>query len=300
MLKTVITCLPDISAKLVSELELNHVSVSVMGVHEGETAELWLERVLTGVRKKGIKECECIVIDQDRERLQVSAGAGIKCIGFIEPNCNDSDLFGCCTYVIEGWEGISFSYISRVFHRLEAIPLMICETKHLQIRELVQEDIPRLCEICGQDSVREFICDIGDDLQEETEKHSSYIEQAYRFYDYGYWGVYDKQSGLLIGRCGIQDNVIDGIAEVELGYLLAEEQRGRGYAKEAVKAVLAYAFQELGILRVVAVIDKKNTASLHVAESCGMLWEKDIVKTDTGKQNGRICSVYAISPVSFG
>jgi len=94
--------------------------------------------------------------------------------------------------------------------------------------------------------------------------------------------------------------VIGGTAEAELGYLVAEEKRGKGYAKEAVKAVLAYAFQELGILRVVAVIDKNNIASLHVAESCGMLWEKDIVKADTGKQNGRICCVYAISPVLYG
>lgn len=300
MLRAVITCLQDISAGLVTELEVNHVSVSVMEVRDGETADMWLNRLSTCMKEQGLTERECIVIASDREILQVLSEGGWKCIGYVEPNGQGPDLFGCCEFVMEGWEGMGFPYINRVFCRMEGIPLVICETDHLWIRELVQEDIPRLCEICGQDSVRAFISDIGDDRQEETEKHRAYIEQAYQFYDYGYWGMYDKQSGLLIGRCGIQDNIVDGIAEVELGYLLAEEQRGKGYAKEAVKAVLTYAFQELGIPRVVAVIDKNNTVSLHVAESCGMLWEKDIVKADTGKKNGRVCSVYAISPLSYG
>lgn len=300
MLKTVITSSQDISESLVTELELNQVSVSAVEVRDGETADIWLDRLFACIRKQGVRENECLLIVSDREILQASAERNLKCIGYVEPSNPGTDLFGCCAYVIEGWEGIGYPYIKRIFCRLEGIPLVIAKTEHLIIRELVQEDIPRLCEICGQDSVCNFISDIGDDLQEEAEKHRAYIEQVYRFYDYGYWGVYGRHSGVLIGRCGIQDNVIDGTAEVELGYLLAEEQRGKGYAKEAVKAVLTYAFHELSISRVVAVIDKKNTASLHVAKSCGMLWEKDIVKADTGKQNGRICSVYTISPASCG
>lgn len=300
MLKKVITSLQDICISLVTELERNQVSVSVVELRDGETADMWLIRLFACIRESGVQESECLLITSDREVLQASAEVGLKCIGYVEPNRQGTDLFGCCAYVIEGWEGIGYSFIKRVFCRLDGMPLVIAETEHLIIRELVQSDVPRLCEICGQDSVRAFIGDIGDDIQEEAGKHRAYIEQVYRFYDYGYWGVYDRQSGVLIGRCGIQDNVIDGTAEVELGYLLAEEQRGKGYAKEAVNAVLAYAFRELGIPRVVAVIDKKNTASLHVAENCGMLWEKDIVKADIGKQTGRSCRVYAISPVSCG
>ena len=72
------------------------------------------------------------------------------------------------------------------------------------------------------------------------------------------------------------------------------------FAKEAVKAVLEYAFQELGLSRIVAVIDQNNSASLHVAESCGMLWEKDIVKTDAAKCTGRTCGVYSLTPETYG
>ena len=298
MLKTVITCLQDISAELVAELELNHVSVRTVEAREDESVCLWCERALACLREAGILAGECILIASDRERLQAADGLGVKCIGYTDAKASGADsLLGCCEYVIESWDGIDFSYINRVFCRLEGIPLVIAETERLIIREMVTDDVPALCEICLQDSVRAFIRDIGDDIEEEAEKHRAYIEQACRFYDYGYWGVYDRKTGELIGRCGIQDNVIDGTAEIELGYLLAEEQRGKGYAREAVSAVLTYAFQELDISRVVAVIDKKNTASLHVAKNCGMLWEKDIVKSETGEDIRHICSVYAISSV---
>lgn len=296
MLKAVITCRCDISARLVTELELNRVRVCKVAVREGESSALWLEQVAVCVYEQGILMSECIAIAVDREILQALNGAGIKCIGYIDSECFDKDkLFGCCEYVIESWEGIGYSYINRVFCRLEGIPLTIQETERFVIREISLQDVSRLCDICRQDSVRAFISDIGDDIQEEAEKHRAYIERAYRFYDYGYWGVYERKTGELIGRCGIQDNVVDGVAEIEIGYLLAEEQRGKGYAGEAVRAVLTYAFRELDIPRVVAVIDKKNTASLHVAESCGMLWEKDILKNEAGEGIGHVCSVYAIS-----
>jgi len=294
MLKAVITSLHDISAGLAAELELNHVSIRIMEVRNGETADQWLERLSSGVQEQGLQEHECIVIASDRKILQALAESGWKCVGYVETGSQSMDLFGCCKYVIEGWEGIGFSYINRVYCRLAGIPLLIATTEHLIIRELVQEDVSRLCKICGQESVRAFISDIGGDLQEEEKKHRAYIEQAYRFYDYGYWGVYDRQTGELIGRCGIQDNVIDKTAEVELGYLLAEEQRGKGYAKEAVNAVLEYAFNDLLLTRVVARVAPENTASLHVVRSCGMLWEKDICR---GKNS---YGLYVITAKDYG
>ena len=294
MLKTVITCLQDIDSDLVTELELNQVSMRSVAISNEETADQWLKRLSSEVKEQGLREQECIVIASDRKMLQILTEAGWKCIGYAEPGSQSMDLFGCCEYVIEGWEGIGYPYINRLYYRLAGIPLVIATTEHLTIRELIQEDVSRLCEICGQNSVRAFISDIGDNLQEEAEKHSAYIEHAYCFYDYGYWGIYDRQTGELIGRCGIQDNMIDGTVEVELGYLLAEEQRGKGYAKEAVKAVLEYAFRNVGLTRIVAQVAPENTASLRVAESCGMLWEKDV-------RNGEHkCGLYVITAKNYG
>ncbi len=57
--------------------------------------------------------------------------------------------------------------------------------------------------------------------------------------------------------------------EVELGYIVAREARGRGVATGMVRRLTAWAFEELGALRVCLLIDVDNAASQRVAERCG-------------------------------
>lgn len=313
MLRAVLLCLQEVSEEFVSDIKKNGVIPVAFPVGEAGSVEEMAEHFSLVTKKLGVIPNECVVIASDRQSLFAARVSGMKCVGFIKPFMGESGqhakvsgtddntmlqdadtLFGYCKYVIEGWEDIGYSYINRVFLRLEGVPFTITETEHLILRELTVQDVPRLCEICQAASVREFSDDISDDLQEEAEKHEAYIEQAYRFFDYGYWGVYDRKTQTLIGRCGIRDSLIDGIAEVELGYLLAEEFRGKGYAKEAINAVLEYAFMDLYLTRIVAVIDKRNTPSLRLAVRCGMLREKEICK------NGRACDVFVITSERYG
>ena len=58
--------------------------------------------------------------------------------------------------------------------------------------------------------------------------------------------------------------------EVEIVYSLEPEHWGRGLATEAARAVLDHAFGVLGLPRVVAEVDRANTASVRVAENLGM------------------------------
>lgn len=77
-------------------------------------------------------------------------------------------------------------------------------------------------------------------------------------------GIY--QSGALIGfvlDCGVQAN------EIEIGYVIAPDQQGHGYASEAVRAVLQ-TLREMGFRRVSAGYFVENTASLRVMQKCGM------------------------------
>lgn len=61
--------------------------------------------------------------------------------------------------------------------------------------------------------------------------------------------------------------------EVELGYIVAREARGRGVATELVRQLTRWAFAELGALRVYLLIDVTNAASIRVAERCGYTHE---------------------------
>jgi RimJ/RimL family protein N-acetyltransferase len=66
----------------------------------------------------------------------------------------------------------------------------------------------------------------------------------------------------------------------ELGWVLDPAHQGRGYATEAVAALLPLAFDDLGLHRVVARIDARNTASAGVARRLGMRREAHLVENE--------------------
>ncbi len=78
-----------------------------------------------------------------------------------------------------------------------------------------------------------------------------------------------RSNGLLIGNCGIRVNDPD-LGEANIGYELASEHWGQGYATEAARAILAFGFTDLGLHRVWAECVAENAGSAHVLEKLGM------------------------------
>jgi len=74
---------------------------------------------------------------------------------------------------------------------------------------------------------------------------------------------------MVIGHCGLLPKTINGRDEVELVYVIVPAFWRRGYATEAAAAIRDYAFQTLGVLRLVCLIDPANTASERVALKTG-------------------------------
>ena len=230
---------------------------------------------------------ECVVIEDSHLGVIAAKAAGMTRIGFMNTNSGNQDL-SQVNFVVENFEEVDYKFVNQVYIRSKGKPITIAETPRLLIRELTVEDIKVMYTIYQQPKVREFIDDIDNYLNVEIEKHKAYIKNVYSFYGYGYWGVFSKETGKLIGRCGIQNNEIDNRMEIELGYLLDVNHWGYGYALECVKCVLSYAFFELQIPRIVAVIDKFNIRSQKVAERVGMKKEKEF------KYNFRNCYLYSI------
>lgn len=77
----------------------------------------------------------------------------------------------------------------------------------------------------------------------------------------------ELKDGTHIGELCFKGLEADGTAEI--GYGIAEEYRGRGYATEAVKAVSARAFEYPAVTAVTAETAADNTASQRVLEKCG-------------------------------
>ncbi len=61
--------------------------------------------------------------------------------------------------------------------------------------------------------------------------------------------------------------------EIEIGYLLKKSAWGEGYATEAAKRLLKFAFEETPLEEIVATIDAENTPSQRVLEKCGLVYE---------------------------
>ena len=93
---------------------------------------------------------------------------------------------------------------------------------------------------------------------------------------YGLFTVMLRQSGEVIGDCGLEQMEIDGVPAAELGYDLQRDVWNRGLATEAAAAVRDYAFRARHLPRLVSLIRQGNIASRRVAEKIGMRHLEDI------------------------
>lgn len=91
---------------------------------------------------------------------------------------------------------------------------------------------------------------------------------------FGFWAVAEKASGSFIGELGFADfkreitPSLDGMPEV--GWALSPSAQGRGYATEALRAVVAWGDGHFGgSQRTVCLIHPENLASIRVATKCG-------------------------------
>jgi RimJ/RimL family protein N-acetyltransferase len=86
---------------------------------------------------------------------------------------------------------------------------------------------------------------------------------------FGHRLVRERASGLVVGGVGFFGPPEEG--RVEIGYGIVASRRRRGYATEAVLAMLELAFAQPGVSEVIAAADPRNTASIRVLEKSGLL-----------------------------
>ena len=102
------------------------------------------------------------------------------------------------------------------------------------------------------------------------------------------FGVELRETGELVGDLGFR--ITEDGKQGEVGYTLAREHWGKGYATEAVSRLLDHAFGALGLHRVCAVVDQENAPSAAVLERLGLRREGAFVENAWFK--GRWSSEY--------
>jgi len=132
------------------------------------------------------------------------------------------------------------------------------------------------------------------------EMASEYLEQAEQGRRAGRMitmAMVDAGSGALIGSCDIRcpDPEDRGLGEV--GYLVAAEARGRGTATRVMRMIVEWAFRELGMRRVQALVHPDNPASVAVLERLGFEREGLLRRYRPGGEDRIMFAIYS-SPAS--
>jgi RimJ/RimL family protein N-acetyltransferase len=98
-------------------------------------------------------------------------------------------------------------------------------------------------------------------------RHMAYLIGHWAMRGYGYYAVEEKATGRLVGRVGYTNQT--GWPGFELGWTIAPEFQGKGYATEAANMLLPYAFDVLDQPHVISLIHPDNAPSRRVAEKLG-------------------------------
>ncbi|MFY9557499.1 MAG: GNAT family N-acetyltransferase [Blastocatellia bacterium] len=145
------------------------------------------------------------------------------------------------------------------------------ETARLLLRMFTPDDLDDLSRIYADAEVMKYLS--GHRLtREQTAGWLDYFLSGWEQYGFGWWAVVSKESGELIGHCGLQ--FIHVTPEVEVTYGLAKGHWRLGLASEAGRACLRYGFEVLKLDRIYALADPGNVGSHRVMERIGMSYDK--------------------------
>jgi len=161
-------------------------------------------------------------------------------------------------------------------------PSIILETQRLVLRYQSASDVPLLTDLWADPVVTRFIGGPRDrdwlrSVFEETAKNP----QAER---YDLWPVVEKDTGLVVGHCGLLDKDVEGRTEIELNYIFSPAVWGKGYATEIAAAIKQMAIEKMGLKRLIALIEPENLASERVALKIGMHLEKETLRPGGGRR----------------
>lgn len=165
------------------------------------------------------------------------------------------------------------------------------ETDRLRLRKPTLDDAPALAEAYSDPEVMRYI-GVGEIA--DVAETRAWLQKALRRWDadgFGHYVVERTADGRVLGRAGFlvwdPDDWRPGtLAElgdrsaIEVGWLLAREHWGHGYATEAALALRNHGFTELGFTRLISLILRGNERSERVAEKIGSRYVRDVSRGD--------------------
>ena len=151
---------------------------------------------------------------------------------------------------------------------------IVTETNRLILRHIAPEDAAHIHALLTD---ADFLAQIGDrGVKTLAEAKTAIAERyvpGYTRDGFGMFAVIERASGEWLGMAGLVNR--DGLDHVDVGYAFLPAARGRGYAIEAVRAVLAWAAAR-DIAPIVAIVSPGNARSIAVLDKVGMVPDRRV------------------------
>ena len=219
-----------------------------------------------------IKKVSLLIASTD-STIALGKELGIATLAYANPEFPNQSYSGV-EMIVEGFDEVDAEFLEKVYQRYHHIPWTILETERCIVRELCMDDLDGLFELYADDGMDAFTEGLFE-YEEEKTYQEAYINHMYRFFGYGMWLVFEKETGKLIGRAGLEHREIYDETELELGYLIGKKYQGQGFATEVCRAILEYAKENTDFSHINCVVQKGNEVSIHMAQKLGFEYRED-------------------------
>jgi RimJ/RimL family protein N-acetyltransferase len=174
-------------------------------------------------------------------------------------------------------------------------PAWPLETERLVLRPFEEGDLDAVYAMQSDAEVARWLYDEPRTL-EETRTHLERKIAGAQFTVEDEWvsaAVIERESGQLVGDVALHW-VSAQHKTGEIGFIFAPDYQGRGYATEAARALIDFAFDGMGFHRVIGRTEARNVASARVLEKLGMRLEAHLVENEWVKGEWQSELVYAM------
>ena len=151
------------------------------------------------------------------------------------------------------------------------------ETNRLLLREIQETDINDIFTCWMQDeAVSRYMCWKASNDIEETKSFVRFELEQIENDKWNRWIIILKETGEIIGTCLVFYNEEDDDSHWDISYNLGKQYWGKGYITEAMKSVMGFAKQELGMEECITSYAKVNISSANVLHKLGFIDESEI------------------------
>jgi len=144
---------------------------------------------------------------------------------------------------------------------------MLMETERLIIREMTENDFEALYRVLADSDIMQYYPYTFD--EDKVRGWISRNIERYSIFGFGLWAVCLKETGEMIGDCGLTMQLINGQIRPEIGYHIRRDHQRKGYATEAAKAVRDWTFKNTPFRVIYSYMKYTNEPSAKTAVAYG-------------------------------